>query len=1006
MQIDDKINELYKFLKLIPSSIIALCMTSIDFINRDDRRKIEKIKNYDEKLRKILDYMPYRIQLIKSLHSEYNSDFIVSENLSYDNLLSLMNESNAIKISLYIFYRCCDDDYDKAHFDNFIKSEQLQKTIKKEWKRNYKIEQPDDKKGENKMIYYLGYIELRRTYYNFHPQYIFNETDKTIVEISKNMLFEKFPMWGSLNLAYERYKESHNFLKELDVEELDNEINPKSSNCIYAIRISDNNLEDSGDEKIKIKLDLQKLYETGIDLDKIIFPVNKFNMYKIVTPKEQLKDESFSSVIFIEQKDYASNEEVLLEYKNNLFGPYKLKERAKDGEKYVQPDSGLHGYVLKYYDKSSYEFISFEKEYYYDDSTYTDIAFIIKEPCLYDVISDTILLTKLQDDINFDLLKSNPDEFERLYSTSPLLGNISDEIRHHRIERTLKILNKIQEFDDSKSKALSTLIDSLGDKIFELLGDRIKDSKAYKDLKTNEQKLQNDIDELKNKEVAYEEENNILKLKVAAFEESAPTTSDTVVDNKKIDALENEISDLKVKLSLVDNLDKLKNDCDELESKYRSKQIEYNAKVREVDDKQKELENIQSTLQTFIKNELKSDTAKMLKTAFDPYISNAMIEAASNYQAETETDIYKKISEEMINMDCKSIERKELIDLLVNGVQKFRNYSKNDIVNMYICLAQGFLTVFSGEPGTGKTSICNILANSLGLNQFGEDCKGISKNRFIPVSVEKGWSTKRDLIGYFNPLTKKYDRSNAKIYDALMILNEERQKSRFPYVILLDEANLSPMEYYWADFMRAADKSDEDLFINIGLDTDIYIPNTLRFLATINNDQTTEQLSPRLIDRAWIIKLPKTSILDTPERVDSYFKTIVKWDNIVNVFAEFDKSKDMSLKPLTEQIYKLFDEHHLSVSPRIQQSIKKYVCVAQEIMEDEVGVCTKKEKALDFAIVQKLLPKINGYYKDYERLFASLKQICDENNLRMTKEALVAMEEYQIQNMGYCQYLV
>lgn len=238
-----------------------------------------------------------------------------------------------------------------------------------------------------------------------------------------------------------------------------------------------------------------------------------------------------------------------------------------------------------------------------------------------------------------------------------------------------------------------------------------------------------------------------------------------------------------------------------------------------------------------------------------------------------------------------------------------------------------------------------------------------------------------------------------------MILNEEREESRFPYLILLDEANLSPIEYYWADFMRAADSSESDVFINIGLDKDIYIPKTLHFLATINNDQTTERLSPRLIDRAWIVKLPKTSIMETDISIDNCVKDVVLWSDIENAFV-FSETKEMSLKTLAEQIYKLFDEHHLTVSPRVQQSIKKYVCVAQEIMEDEIGICSKKEKALDFAIVQKLLPKINGYYKDYERLFKSLAQICDENHLKMTKEALIDMEDFQRQNMGYCQYLV
>ena len=113
----------------------------------------------------------------------------------------------------------------------------------------------------------------------------------------------------------------------------------------------------------------------------------------------------------------------------------------------------------------------------------------------------------------------------------------------------------------------------------------------------------------------------------------------------------------------------------------------------------------------------------------------------------------------------------------------------------------------------------------------------------------------------------------------------------------------------------------------------------------------------------------------------------------------------MTLHNLAEQIYDLFDEHNLTVSPRVRRSIKNYVCVAQDLMEDEIGTCSKKEKALDFAILQKLLPKINGYYKDYERLFNSLMQICDQNHLKMTNDALKAMQELGMRGMGYCQYL-
>ena len=38
---------------------------------------------------------------------------------------------------------------------------------------------------------------------------------------------------------------------------------------------------------------------------------------------------------------------------------------------------------------------------------------------------------------------------------------------------------------------------------------------------------------------------------------------------------------------------------------------------------------------------------------------------------------------------------------------------------MLLCFCQGSLTVFSGQPGTGKTSICAILARALGLDFSG-----------------------------------------------------------------------------------------------------------------------------------------------------------------------------------------------------------------------------------------------------------------------------------------------
>lgn len=58
-------------------------------------------------------------------------------------------------------------------------------------------------------------------------------------------------------------------------------------------------------------------------------------------------------------------------------------------------------------------------------------------------------------------------------------------------------------------------------------------------------------------------------------------------------------------------------------------------------------------------------------------------------------------------------------------------------------------------------------------------------------------------------------------YNALEISNQETQLedslSVPPMLLILDEANLSPMEYYWADFMAVCD-STVPISIDLGED--------------------------------------------------------------------------------------------------------------------------------------------------------------------------------------------
>ena len=357
----------------------------------------------------------------------------------------------------------------------------------------------------------------------------------------------------------------------------------------------------------------------------------------------------------------------------------------------------------------------------------------------------------------------------------------------------------------------------------------------------------------------------------------------------------------------------------------------------------------------------------------------------------------------------------ELISYLCDTIKVVRpTYDRNTIVNIAICLTQGFLTVFSGEPGCGKTSICNIMGEVLGLNKIaaaaGIDPQSAdSVTRYIPVSVERGWTSKRDFIGYFNPLSKTFDKSNRRVYDALHQLDTEKRAGccKLPYVILLDEANLSPMEYYWSDFMNICDDLGPQSTVNLGENHVFAVPETLHFVATINNDDTTHMLSPRLIDRAWVITLPQqysATLSDdkiVPEQIE-----IISWVSLSNAFIPATSECLLSdeVKRSYDAVVAKLKERRFVVSPRIDRAIKRYWGAASKWFVMDETRTDPAIVALDYAVAQRLLPKIAGNGEVFEKWLEELRSICSNHDLNMSAKIIKDILDRGNQQMKYYRF--
>ena len=280
------------------------------------------------------------------------------------------------------------------------------------------------------------------------------------------------------------------------------------------------------------------------------------------------------------------------------------------------------------------------------------------------------------------------------------------------------------------------------------------------------------------------------------------------------------------------------------------------------------------------------------------------------------------------------------------------------------------------------------------------------QKRFVDISVERGWSSHKDFIGYYNPLSKKIERSNGEVFDAFELMDQEYDcdKSKIaPFIILLDEANLSPVEHYWAAFLRNCDfTSVSNRSISLGGSKSFKLPEHLRFLATVNFDHTTEELSPRFLDRSWIIMLEPTRIDDEIDENIDNLEDMVSFDDLKSAFCIRESDViDEAIQNKWTAIQKIFSDHSLQIMPRNLKMIKNYCAVGCRCMERDTPA-TKFAPLIMHCL--KNLPTINGNGENYRSLIENLQKECTTQNMPITAKHLDRIKRVAENNMGFYQF--
>lgn len=424
--------------------------------------------------------------------------------------------------------------------------------------------------------------------------------------------------------------------------------------------------------------------------------------------------------------------------------------------------------------------------------------------------------------------------------------------------------------------------------------------------------------------------------------------------------------------------------------------LEKHSKFSSLEDFEKKLANVKIEHEYEMKRKFQiADEIKRLESQYNEdedklrvklFEMKPFVEAINGNVGIANQELSRNISQEVMYHSNSANTAQDIIKYIKQGMAKEnRSISILDVINITVILQQSFICFLAGLPGGGKTTLARLVAK----------IHGIQNSRFLEVPVARGWTGQRDLIGFFNPITGKFQSSSTGLYEFLYALSEESKDENLLVplsMVLLDEANLSPMEHYWSLFMGQTDSNEKKL--TLGNDH-INIPENLRFISTINYDSTTEYLSARLIDRAPIIVLEPNNIT-------------------TNLTQDLDEQTEIQVPISYETMEKYFGRTHELLDPEFddnERRVYERIRAVLEIRDNELGkpvlISSRKEiairhycnkarplmrefsaddelLALDYAVLQLILPLLRGHGKKFSKRLEQLKDVLSESDLYLS----------------------
>jgi hypothetical protein len=263
------------------------------------------------------------------------------------------------------------------------------------------------------------------------------------------------------------------------------------------------------------------------------------------------------------------------------------------------------------------------------------------------------------------------------------------------------------------------------------------------------------------------------------------------------------------------------------------------------------------------------------------------------------------------------------------------------------------LVILAGISGTGKSELPQAYAEFVGAP-------------LVMLPVQPRWDSPQDLQGFYNYIEKKY-----KPTDLMRYLYQHQRYPKLKgriVLVLLDEMNLARVEYYFSDFLSKLEtRRNKNTYLDLEAGSlkledhqkQVLIPEEFLFIGTMNEDETTQSLSDKVLDRANVLTFgrpPELKLRGSRQNKPAIPTEYLPWDAFQGWTKEPSSDLAEKVKHYVDEANGIMELLGRPFAHRVFQAFTKYVCNYPNADHDEVI----RNQAIADQFGQKLLPKLRG----------------------------------------------